>query len=96
MMSRRPWNVIKYVTDATWWKIHVPSANTGECVKEEQYITRGIFVGCVQEDVTTVELVDATDPGEHNGDTVTDVEAGLASRTNPLDDSISQANVSIN
>lgn len=43
-------------------------------------------------DVTTVELVDATDPGEHNGDTVTDVEAGLASRTNPLDDSISQAN----
>ncbi|XP_043804127.1 period circadian protein isoform X3 [Apis laboriosa] len=38
------------------------------------------------------ELVDATDPGEHNGDTVTDVEAGLASRTNPLDDSISQAN----
>ncbi|XP_017791381.1 PREDICTED: period circadian protein [Habropoda laboriosa] len=44
------------------------------------------------EEIATVELVDATDPGEHNGDTVTDVEAGLASRTNPLDDSISQAN----
>ncbi|XP_076642718.1 period circadian regulator isoform X1 [Halictus rubicundus] len=44
------------------------------------------------EEVTTVELVDATDPGEHNGDTVTDPEAGLASRTNPLDDSTSQAN----
>lgn len=44
------------------------------------------------EEVTTVELVDATDPGEHNGDSLTDVEAGLASRTIPLDDSISQAN----
>ncbi|XP_015432079.1 PREDICTED: period circadian protein [Dufourea novaeangliae] len=44
------------------------------------------------EEVTTVELVDATDPGEHNSDTITDPEAGLASRTNPLDDSISQAN----
>ncbi|XP_017763849.1 PREDICTED: period circadian protein isoform X6 [Eufriesea mexicana] len=43
-------------------------------------------------EIATVELVDATDPGEHNGDTVTDVEAGLASRTNPLDDSTSQAN----
>ncbi|XP_076548457.1 period circadian regulator isoform X2 [Osmia lignaria lignaria] len=41
-------------------------------------------------EIATVELVDATDPGEHNGDTVTD--AGLASRTNPLDDSTSQAN----
>ncbi|XP_031827626.1 period circadian regulator isoform X5 [Nomia melanderi] len=43
-------------------------------------------------EVATVELVDATDPGEHNGDTVTDPEAGLASRTNPMDDSTSQAN----
>ncbi|XP_029034643.1 period circadian protein isoform X8 [Osmia bicornis bicornis] len=42
------------------------------------------------EEIATIELVDATDPGEHNGDTVTD--AGLASRTNPLDDSTSQAN----
>ncbi|CAD1471106.1 unnamed protein product, partial [Heterotrigona itama] len=38
------------------------------------------------------ELVDATDPGEHNGDAVTDVEVGLPSRTNLLDDSASQAN----
>ncbi|XP_076163774.1 period circadian regulator isoform X5 [Ptiloglossa arizonensis] len=44
------------------------------------------------EEITTVELVDATDPGEHNGDIVTDTEAGLASRSSPLDDSISQAN----
>ncbi|XP_053970561.1 period circadian protein isoform X2 [Hylaeus volcanicus] len=44
------------------------------------------------EEIATVELVDATDPGEHNGDTVTDGEAGLASRPNPLDDSTSQAN----
>ncbi|XP_024881332.1 period circadian protein-like isoform X2 [Temnothorax curvispinosus] len=43
-------------------------------------------------EVTTVELVDATDPGEHNDDTVADPEAGLASRTVPLDDSTSQAN----
>jgi len=49
----------------------------------------------MQEEVTTIELVDATDPGEHNGDTVADPEAGLASRTIPLDDSMSQANVSI-
>lgn len=49
----------------------------------------------MQEEVTTVELVDATDPGEHNGDTVADPEAGFASRTIPLDDSTSQANVSI-
>ncbi|XP_020277747.1 period circadian protein isoform X2 [Pseudomyrmex gracilis] len=41
---------------------------------------------------TEIELVDATDPGEHNGDTVADPEAGLASRTIPLDDSTSQAN----
>ena len=53
------------------------------------------MLGVVQEEVATVELVDATDPGEHNGDTVTDVEAGIASRTNHLDDSTSQANVSI-
>ncbi|KAL0133381.1 hypothetical protein PUN28_000844 [Cardiocondyla obscurior] len=44
------------------------------------------------EEVATVELVDATDPGEHNGDTVADPEAGLASRTVLLDDSTSQAN----
>ncbi|KAL0133378.1 hypothetical protein PUN28_000844 [Cardiocondyla obscurior] len=43
-------------------------------------------------EVATVELVDATDPGEHNGDTVADPEAGLASRTVLLDDSTSQAN----
>lgn len=49
----------------------------------------------MQEEVTTVELMDATNPGEHNGDTITDPEAGLASRTVPLDDSTSQANVSI-
>ena len=49
----------------------------------------------MQEEVTTVELVDATDPGEHNGGTVADPEAGLASRTVLLDDSTSQANVSI-
>ncbi|XP_018050159.1 PREDICTED: period circadian protein isoform X6 [Atta colombica] len=44
------------------------------------------------EEVTTVELVDATDPGEHNGEIVADPEAGLASRTVLLDDSTSQAN----
>lgn len=43
-----------------------------------------------------MELVDATDPSEHNGDIVADAEAaGLASRTIPPDDSTSQANVSI-
>lgn len=49
----------------------------------------------MQEEVATVQLVDATDPGEHNGDTVADLEAGLTSRTVPLDDSTFQANVSI-
>ncbi|TGZ43164.1 Period circadian protein [Temnothorax longispinosus] len=49
-------------------------------------------LGQKPEEVTTVELVDATDPGEHNGDTVADPEAGLASRTVPPDDSTSQAN----
>ncbi|GAB1867606.1 Period circadian protein [Camponotus japonicus] len=45
------------------------------------------------EEVAIVELMDATDPGEHNGDAVADPEAaGLASRTIPLDDSTSQAN----
>lgn len=45
------------------------------------------------EEVAIVELMDATDPGEHNGDAVADLEAaGLASRTIPLDDSTSQAN----
>lgn len=43
-------------------------------------------------EITTIELVDATDPGEHNDDTVVDRETGLASRTIPLDDSTSQAN----
>ncbi|XP_077280683.1 period circadian regulator isoform X2 [Temnothorax americanus] len=43
-------------------------------------------------EVTTVELVDATDPGEHNDDTVADPKAGLASRTVLLDDSTSQTN----
>ncbi|XP_047346985.1 period circadian protein isoform X3 [Vespa velutina] len=46
-----------------------------------------------QTEIATVELVDATDPGEHNGDILTDSpEAGLASRTNLLDDTSSQAN----
>lgn len=50
----------------------------------------------MQEEVATVELVDATDPGEHNDTVVVaDSEAGLVSRTIPLDDSTSQANVSI-
>ncbi len=53
------------------------------------------FTALMQEEVTTVELVDATDPGEHNGEIVADPEAGLASRTVLLDDSTSQANVSI-
>ncbi|KAI4503566.1 hypothetical protein M0802_000969 [Mischocyttarus mexicanus] len=45
------------------------------------------------EEIATVELVDATDPGEHNGDTLTgSPETGLASRSNLLDDSSSQAN----
>ncbi|RLU16663.1 hypothetical protein DMN91_010731 [Ooceraea biroi] len=44
------------------------------------------------EELATIELVDATDPGEHNGDIVADPEAGVASRTIPLDDSTSQAN----
>lgn len=57
--------------------------------------TRISFNALMQEEVTTVELVDATDPGEHNGDTNADPEAGLASRTVPLDDSTTQANVSI-
>lgn len=48
------------------------------------------------EEVAIVELMDATDPSEHNDDAVADSEAaGLASRTTPLDDSTSQANVSI-
>ncbi|KAG7212739.1 hypothetical protein KM043_013005 [Ampulex compressa] len=42
------------------------------------------------EEIATVELVDATDPGEHNGNAVT--EASPASRVNHLDDSTSQAN----
>lgn len=54
-----------------------------------------ISFGVIQEDVTTVELVDATDPGEHNGDIIADPEAGVASRTFSLDYSSSQANVSI-
>ena len=58
-------------------------------------IMRISFTVLMQEEVTTVELVDATDPGEHNGETVADPEAGLASRTVLLDDSTSQANVSI-
>jgi len=47
------------------------------------------------EEIVTVELVDATDPGEHNGNTVADPKAGLTPRTILLDDSTSQANVSI-
>ncbi|XP_043260117.1 period circadian protein isoform X2 [Colletes gigas] len=44
------------------------------------------------EEIAIVELVDATDPSEHNGDTITDVKTGLTTRPNCLDDSISQAN----
>lgn len=67
----------------------------GQNIQAERIITTRIFVGRILEEIATVELVDATDPGEHNGDTITDAEAGLTSRTNPLDDSTSQANVSI-
>lgn len=42
-----------------------------------------------------MELVDATDPGEHNGDIADPETTGLASRMTLLDDSTSQANVSI-
>jgi len=58
-------------------------------------ITMKISFGITQEEVTTVELVDATNPGEHNGNIVADPEAGVDSRIIPLDDSTSQANVSI-
>lgn len=54
-----------------------------------------ISFGVMQEEVITVELVDATDPGKHNGDDVADPEAGFASRTILPDDFTSQANVSI-
>ncbi|KYN27786.1 Period circadian protein [Trachymyrmex cornetzi] len=53
--------------------------------------TRISFTALMQEEVTTVELVDATDPGEHNGE-IADPEAGLTSRMVLLDDSTSQAN----
>lgn len=59
------------------------------------YNNKNFFCALIQEEVVTVELVDATDPGEHNGDTVSDPETGLASRTVLLDESTSQANVSI-
>ncbi|CAL1679142.1 unnamed protein product [Lasius platythorax] len=59
----------------------VAPANTGGVLDEKP------------EEVTIVELVDATDPSEHNDDIVADAEAaGLASRTIPPDDSTSQAN----
>lgn len=55
-----------------------------------------IIFGLMLEEVAIVELMDATDPSEHNGDAVTDPQAaGFTSRTIPLDDSTSQANVSI-
>jgi len=54
-----------------------------------------IFFGITQEEITTVELMDATDPGEHNGNIIADPETGVDSRIIPLDDSTSQANVSI-
>ncbi|KAH0953602.1 hypothetical protein HN011_012556, partial [Eciton burchellii] len=44
------------------------------------------------EEITTVELMDATDPGEHNGNIIADPETGVDSRIIPLDDSTSQAN----
>ncbi|XP_032674085.1 period circadian protein isoform X3 [Odontomachus brunneus] len=43
-------------------------------------------------EVAAIKLVDPTDPGEHNGDIVTDPEAELASRTISLDNSTSEAN----
>lgn len=49
----------------------------------------------MQEEAATVELVDATDPSEHNSDIIANPEAGLALRTIALDDSTFQANVSI-
>lgn len=92
----RPWNVSKNVTMLLGYERQCSHQQTQTDVsKKDHNITTRIFVGFIQEEVATVELVDATDPGEHNGDTVTDAEAGLASRTNPLDDSTSQANVSI-
>lgn len=49
----------------------------------------------MQEEIAAIKLVDPTDPSEHNDDIVADPEAGLASRTIPLDNSTSEANVSI-
>lgn len=67
----------------------------GRMTRMTVHITTISFGALIQEEVATVELVDATDPGEHNDNTVADPEAGLASQTVPLDDSTSQANVSI-
>ncbi|XP_029178906.1 period circadian protein isoform X2 [Nylanderia fulva] len=65
--------------EVTSYSVIVP-ANNGGVLNEKS-------------EVTIVELVDATDPGEHNGDIVTDPDAaGLASRMIPPDDSTSQAN----
>lgn len=62
----------------------------------EAYVTMRIFFcALIQEEVAVVELVDATDSGEHNDDTIADPEAGFASRMVLVDDSTSQANVSI-
>lgn len=66
----------------------------GQMIRKTTYNNENFF-GVILEEVA-VELVDATDPGEHNSDIVADLEAtGLASRTTTLDDSTSQANVSI-
>ncbi|XP_072762384.1 period circadian regulator isoform X2 [Anoplolepis gracilipes] len=62
-------------------------------VKSYNIITNTGVLDEKSEEVAIVELVDATDPGEHNSNTVTDPEAAaLASRTISLDDSTSQAN----
>lgn len=64
----------------------------GQMIRKDTHNKENFFW---QEEVTTVELVDATDPGQHNDEIVADPEAGVASRTIPLDDFTSQANVSI-
>lgn len=77
-------------------RLSAPSFHVSFSSAEGNSITMRISFDVTQEEVTIVELVDATDPGEHNGDIATDADAaGLASRTISLDDSTSQANVSI-
>lgn len=49
----------------------------------------------MKEELAVVELVDATDPREHNDELISKLDAGLGSRTNPLDNNNGQTNVSI-